>query len=89
MALNFKDELIEYCHNKTRVLINGLGEGSTKGTIKNVYTDYIEYELINIQVESKGGKTKTTTEIVLIPIQAINTLSTGETETTKTALDGL
>lgn len=80
--MNFKDKLNEYKENKTRILINGLGEGTTKGVIIDVKDDYVEYELVDVQIEKKTNKTKTTTEIQYIPINQISSLSTGETEKT-------
>ncbi|CAG0967075.1 hypothetical protein METP3_01212 [Methanosarcinales archaeon] len=57
--MNFKDLLLKYKENKTRVIINGLGDGETKGTIIAVNDDYIEYDLLNVQKEVKSGKEKT------------------------------
>jgi hypothetical protein len=89
MALKFVDELIEYKEKKTRVLINGMGTGNTKGTILNVYSDFIEYELLTVEVEKNSSKTRTTREVKLIPLTAISELSEGETKNETTPLDGL
>ncbi len=61
--MNFKDLLLKYKAEKTRVIINGFGDGETKGTIIAVNDDYIEFELLNIQKEVKSGKEKTTKEV--------------------------
>jgi len=44
--MNFKDLVLKYKAENTRVIINGLGDGETKGTIIAVNDDYIEYELL-------------------------------------------
>ncbi len=89
--MNFKELLLKYKTDKTRVLINGLGDGQTKGTITEVHDDYIIYELLQIEKEKKGkeatGKEKQTKEIKYIPITAISDLSEGEKET-ETTLSG-
>lgn len=79
--MNFKELLLKYKENKTRVIINGLGTGETKGTIIAINDDYIEFELLNIQKETKSNKEKTTREVKLIPIANIFDLSEGEKET--------
>jgi hypothetical protein len=78
--MNFKDLLLKYKENKTRVIINGLGAGDTKGTIIAVHDDYLEYELLNIQKEVKSGKEKTTKEVKCIPLTSIFDMSEGEKE---------
>jgi len=78
--MNFKDLLQKYKAEKTRVIINGLGDGETKGTIIAVNDDYIEYELLNVQKEVKSGKEKTTREVKCIPLTSIFDLSEGEKE---------
>lgn len=87
--MSFKQILLDSCSNKTRVLINGMGSGTTKGTILEVFEDYITYELVDVQVEKKTNKTKTTREVKLIPISAITDLSTGETEKVVNPMDVL
>ncbi len=78
--MNFKELLLKYKENKTRVIINGLGTGETKGTIIAINDDYIEFELLNIQKETKSNKEKTTMEVKYIPLTSIFDLSEGETE---------
>jgi hypothetical protein len=78
--MNFRELLMKHKEEKTRVIINGLGTGETKGTILAVNDDYIEYELLNIQKEVKSGKEKTTKEVKCIPLTSIFDLSEGETE---------
>ncbi|MGB8218544.1 MAG: hypothetical protein WCE94_14700 [Candidatus Methanoperedens sp.] len=78
--MNFKDLLLKHKENKTRVIINGLGTGETKGTIIAVNDDYIEFELLNIQKETKSNKEKTTREVKHIPLTSIFDLSEGEKE---------
>ncbi len=89
--MKFIDLLQKYKTDKTRVLINGQGEGHTKGTIIEVHDDYIVYELLQIEKEKKGkeltGKEKHTKEVKYIPIIAISDLSEGEKET-ETTLSG-
>jgi hypothetical protein len=88
--MNFKDLLQKYKTDKSRVLINGLGGGQTKGTIIEVHDDYIVYELLQVEKEKKGkeatGKEKQTRELKYIPINAISDLSEGEKETESTGL---
>ncbi len=79
--MNFKEVLLKHKENKTRVTINDLGTGETKGTIIAVHDDFIELELLNIQTEVKSKKEKTTREVKLIPIANIFDLSEGEKET--------
>ena len=78
--MNFKDLLQKYKTEKIRVIINGLGDGETKGTIIAVNDDYIEYELLNVQKEVKSGKEKSTREVKYIPLTSIFDLSEGEKE---------
>lgn len=66
-----------------------MGSGTTKGTILEVFEDYITYELVDVQVEKKTNKTKTTKEVKIIPISAISELSTGETEKVVNPMDVL
>ena len=81
--MSFKQILLDACANKTRILINGMGSGTTKGTILEVFEDYITYELLEVEVEKNTKKEKTTKEIKMIPISAITEISEGEKETTK------
>ncbi len=76
--MNFKDLLTSYKNNKTRVLVNGMGSGSTRGLILEVNDDYITYELLNVQTEKKSQKMKETKEIKYIPILGIGDISEGE-----------
>jgi hypothetical protein len=78
--MNFKELLLKYKTEKTRVIINGLGTGETKGTIIAVHDDYVEFDLLNIQKETKSNKEKTTREIKCIPLTGIFDLSEGEKE---------
>lgn len=78
--MNFKNKLLEYKESKKRVLINGMGSGTTKGTILEVYDDYLDYELLNIQEEKKTGKQKQKREVKHIQISQIFDLSEGEKE---------
>lgn len=79
--MNFKELLLKHKENKTRVVVNGLGTGETKGAIIAVHDDFIELELLNIQTEVKSKKEKTTKEVKFIPIANIFDLSEGEKET--------
>lgn len=79
--MNFKELLLKLKKEQTRVILNGLGAGETKGTIIEVHDDYIEYELLNVQNEKKSKKEKTTREVKLIPIANIFDLGEGEKET--------
>lgn len=82
--MNFKELILKYKTDKTRVLINGQGEGHTKGTIIEVHDDYIVYELLQVEKEKKGkeatGKEKQIRELKYIPISSIHDLSEGEKE---------
>jgi hypothetical protein len=78
--MNFKEQLMKYKESKTRVLINGLGDGTTKGTILEVYDDFIDYELLNIQTEKKTKKEKQTREVKHIQIAQIFDVGEGEKE---------
>lgn len=85
--MDFTGLLREYMKEKTRVIINGLGTEDTKGTILEVHDDYIEFELLNIQKETKTNKEKITREVQYIPLTSISSLSEGEKEkTTETGL---
>jgi hypothetical protein len=85
--MDFTGLLREYMKEKTRVIINGLGTEDTKGTILEVHDDYIEFELLNIQKETKTNKEKITREVQYIPLTSISSLSEGEKE--KNAEGGL
>ena len=78
--MNFRELLTRYKNEKTRVVLNGLGTGETKGTIAAIHDDYIEFELLNIRKETKTNKEKTTREVKYIPLTSIIDLSEGEKE---------
>lgn len=78
--MTFKALLEKYKTDKTRVLINGLGDDDVKGTIIEVNDDYILYELLEVQKEKKSTKEKTIRELVYIPISNIMSLSEGKKE---------
>ncbi len=78
--MNFKALLTKYKDDKTRVLINGLGSGETRGLITEVQEDYLVYELCEVQKEKHSGKEKTKKEVKYIPISGIFDLSEGEKE---------
>ena len=80
--MDFIGLLRGYMQEKTRVIVNGLGAGDTKGTILAVHDDYIEFELLNIQKEVKSGKEKIKREVQYIPLTSISSLSKGENEKT-------
>lgn len=84
MTLCLKDLLIKYKVDKTRVLINGLGDGETRGLIIEVHEDYIDYELLEVKKLKGSDKEKQTKEVKHIPIIAIFDLSEGEKETEAT-----
>ncbi len=81
--MNFRALLTKYKDDKTRVLINGLGSGETRGLITDVQDDYIVYELCEVQKERHSGKEKQKKEAKYIPISSIFDLSEGEKETEK------
>ena len=81
--MNFKDLLKKYRDDKTRVMINGLGSGETRGLITDVQDDYIVYELCEIKNEKNSGKEKRKTEVKYMQISNIFDLSEGEKETEK------
>lgn len=87
--MNFRDLLITYMTENKRVLINGMGTGTTQGLIKEVQDDYIVYDLTDVQTEKNSSKTKTTQETKYIPISDITEISTGEKIEIKSPLDGL
>ncbi len=76
--MNVKDLLNQYKNNKTRVIVNGMGTGNTRGLILEVNDDYITYELLNVQTEKNSQKGKETREIKYIPILSISDISEGE-----------
>ncbi len=76
--MNFKDLLTQYKNNETRVMVNGMGTGGTRGLILEVSDDYITYELLNVQTEKNSQKVKETKEIKYIPILSISDISEGE-----------
>lgn len=76
--MNFRELLTQYKKNETRVMVNGMGTGGTRGLILEVSDDYITYELLNIQIEKKSQKVKETKEIKYIPILSICDISEGE-----------
>jgi hypothetical protein len=78
--MNIRELLKSYKDEKTRVVMNGLGTGENKGTIAAIHDDYIEFELLNIQKETKTNKEKTTREVKYIPLASIFDLSEGEKE---------
>ncbi len=78
--MNYRELLTRYKDEKTRVVLNGLGTGETNGTIAAIHDDYIEFELLNIQKETKTNKEKTTREVKYIPLTSIFDLSEGEKE---------
>jgi len=78
--MNFRELLTKYKDDKTRIVLNGLGTGETKGTIASIHDDYIEFELLKIQKETKTNKEKTTREVKYIPLTSIFDLSEGEKE---------
>lgn len=78
--MNLKSLLEKYKTDRTRVLINGLGEGDVKGTIIEVNDDYIAYELLEVEKEKKTDKEKQVREVVYIPISNILSLSEGRKE---------
>ncbi len=78
--MNFKALLTKLNDDKTRVLINGLGSGETRGLIIEVQEDYIVYELCGVQKEKHSGKEKQKKEVKYIPISGNFDLSEGEKE---------
>lgn len=85
--MNFKDFLLKCKNDRTRVLINGLGDGETRGLIIEVHDDYIDYELLEVKTLKGSDKEKQTREVKHIPIIAITDISEGEKE--KEATNGL
>lgn len=77
--MDFKDLLNQYKERKTRVMVNGMGTGTTRGLILEVNDDYITYELLSIQTEKNSQKVKEKKEIKYIPIRNINDIGEGET----------
>jgi hypothetical protein len=78
--MDFKTLLRKLKDDKTRIVINGLGSGETRGLITDVQEDYIVYELCDAQKEKHSGKEKVKKEIKYIPISGISELSEGEKE---------
>jgi uncharacterized protein YdbL (DUF1318 family) len=87
--MNFRDLLIQNMTENKRILINGMGTGTTQGLIKEVQDDYIVYELTDVQTEKNSSKVKTTKETKYILISDISEISTGEKVEVKSPLDGL
>ncbi len=72
--------LRELKEKKTRIIINCLGTGETRGLITDVQDDYIVYELCDSQKEKHSGKEKSKKEVKYIPISSIFDMSEGEKE---------
>lgn len=81
--MDLKTLLRKLKDDKTRIMINGLGSGETRGLITDVQDDYIVYELCDAQKEKHSGKEKVKKEVKYIPISSIFDLSEGEKETEK------
>jgi hypothetical protein len=81
--MDLKTLLKKLKDDKTRIMINGLGSGETRGLITDVQDDYIAYELCEIKNEKNSGKEKVKKEVKCIPISSIFELSEGEKETEK------
>jgi hypothetical protein len=78
--MDLKTLLKKLKDDKTRIMINGLGSGETRGLITDVQDDYIVYELCDAQKEKHSGKEKQRKEVKYIPISSILDLSEGEKE---------
>lgn len=90
----FKDLLESYSEDKPlkKVIINGIEaeqvkdkiSGELKGGtyIMSVTDDYIIYKVHNVTAESKTDKLTEDTEVLIIPIASINTLSEGVKDNT-------
>jgi hypothetical protein len=81
--MNFKALLEKYKNDKTRCLINSLGDGETRGLIIEVHDDYIDYELLDAKKLKGSDKEKQIREVKHIQI------SEGEKETEAQATNGL
>jgi len=77
----FMQLLLKYKDGKKRVMINGMGSGTTRGLIQEVYDDYLVYELLSIKEEKKTSKQKQIREVKNIPIAQIVDIGEGEVTT--------
>lgn len=87
--MNFKELLTKMMLDNTRVIINGMGTGTTKATITSIDDDYLTLDLTDVQTEKNSSKVKTTKETKYILISDITEISTGEKVEVKSPLDGL
>jgi len=78
--MDLKTLLKKLKEDKTRIMINGLGSGETRGLITDVQDDYIIYELCDAQKEKHSGKEKVKKEVKYMPISSIFDMSEGEKE---------
>lgn len=78
--MNFKDFLLKCKNDKIRVLINGLGDGETRGLIIEIHDDFIDYELLEVKTLKGSDKEKQTREVKHIQICQIFDISEGEKE---------
>ena len=60
--------------DKTRCFVNGMDGGN----ILKREEDYIVFETLDIQVEKKTQKEKTTREKIIVPIDKIDIISLGQ-----------
>ena len=68
-------ELIDKCIiDKTRCFVNGMNGGN----ILKREEDYVEFEILDIQVEKKSQKEKTTREKMVIPMNKVDIISFGQ-----------
>lgn len=69
------NDLIDKCiAEKIRCFVNGMDGGY----ILKREEDYIEFQTLEVEVEKKTQKERTTKEIVVIPIDKIDLISFGE-----------
>ena len=79
--MDFRELLLTYRNSKKRVMINGMGSGTTRGLILDVCDDYLVYELLSIKEEKKTGKQKQIREVKNISIAQIVDIGEGEVTT--------
>ena len=76
--MNMRERLNKISIDETRVVINGIGTGTMQGKITDIDEDYIEFTLTDVQTEKTTKKTRTISEVKLIPISKIEEISFGE-----------
>lgn len=80
--MRFTEIIDEFIKNKTRCVVNGMPDDEhTKGSIIDRGEDFIKFEMLSKQEEKKTGKQRESREVIIIPIDKIETFGEGEKQT--------